>query len=78
MCCIPMERGGQIVGHICRPDGRKEAIRKRRRRLWCFKCRNYTMHMLMAFRLVQPAYYEDPIWYECPTCGEDHTSFPGF
>lgn len=78
MACVSADLGEGRVLHVCRVDGERRPVRKRRRRLWCFKCRKHTLHMLMKFFSVEPSYYDPNFWYECPTCQGDYTRFPGW
>jgi len=68
---------GTVIGHICRPNGERRLVGKRRRKFWCFGCRKRTMHSLMRFFHTQPSWYEDWLWWECPECHQDNRSFPG-
>ena len=76
MACAPLVQDGKVIGSITFSTGVTRAIRKRRRRFWCFKCRKRTLHMLMAHFPDSP-WYEPNAWYECPTCKGDYHAFPG-
>ncbi len=77
MSCAPLvDQHGRTIGHITFSSGVTRAIRKRRKRFWCFKCRKRHLHTLMAHFPDSP-WYEPNSWWQCSTCNGDFTTFPG-
>ena len=64
--------------HICRPDGQTMPVKQRRRkRYWCFRCRQHLLHRRMMFLPPIESYYGPNYWWECSRCHQEHVLFPG-
>ena len=73
MPCIQLDAG--VV--ICRPGSGKLERSGITERKWCFGCREYLEHELVAFCENEPSYYEPAPRWDCPKCNRDCTAFPG-
>lgn len=74
--CTPLvDQDGKTVGHICRTPGKSKTIKRQVR--WCFGCRKRVNYKLVLFVPEPYSYYDPSTSWECPTCKEDHTLFPG-
>jgi hypothetical protein len=78
MACHEIVEDGKVVGHICRQSGTTAPVpNRRRKRWWCFKCRQRFLHTLMMFDPGPMSYYGPSFWWECPKCHEENVLFPG-
>lgn len=85
MACAEIVRDGRVIGHVCGPSGTVQRVPgRRRKRWWCFNCRQRLVHTLM-WRVPDEHYWPTlrwvewptPPWWECPQCHEEHVLFPG-
>jgi len=63
--------------YVCRPDGTTAPAKRRRKRWWCFTCRQHLLHTLMIWTPTAPSYYGPHTWWECPQCHQEDVLFPG-
>lgn len=74
MACTPIvDRDEGQLGWLCGPDARRYLARSEVK--WCFRCRSYEVHQLVASYDSEPSYWEPVFWWECPLCGTDATRF---
>ena len=55
------------------PDGKRDT--GDRRWLWCFRCRQRTIHRYVVLYDTPPSYYDPELIRECSACGGDRTRF---
>lgn len=78
MPCHEIVRDGQVVGHLCQARGETRPVpQRRKKRWWCFQCRQHLLHTYMGFYPTGLSYYGPQFWWACPRCHAEHIRFPG-
>jgi hypothetical protein len=74
---LPKE-GQTVRADEVRPHGTRRPVPQcRRKRWWCFTCRQSLLHTRMVFEPTPPSPYAPSAWWECPQCHREDIVFPG-